>query len=268
MLNAKNGGLCLGGDTMDYIRFGGGKRTLVILPGVGDGLKTVKGTALAFALMYRSLARDFTVYLFSRRNELPTHYTTREMAADQARAMKLLGLKSAVVLGVSQGGMIAQWLALEHPELVERLILTVTLARPNEAIRAAVETWTAQAERGDYRGIMLDTAERSYSPARLKLMRPVYAVLGSVGKPKSFRRFLTQAEACVTHDTWERLPEIQCPTLVIGGEEDRIVSAEASKELAARIPSAELVMLEGLGHGLYEEDPLFLRRVAEFGGRA
>jgi pimeloyl-ACP methyl ester carboxylesterase len=268
MRNVKNGGLCLGGDTMDYVRFGSGARALVILPGVGDGLKTVKGAAAAFALLYRRLARDFTVYMFSRRNDLPEHYTTREMAEDQARAMALLGIKSAAVLGVSQGGMIAQWLAIDHAELVERLILTVTLARPNDTIRAAIATWTEQARRGDYRGIMLDTAERSYTPARLRLMRPLYAVLGSVGRPKSFRRFLTQAEACVTHDAWERLQEIQCPTLVIGGEEDRIASAEASRELAARIPGAQLVMLEGLGHGLYEEDPRFLERVAEFGGGA
>lgn len=268
MLHAKNGGLCLGGDTMDYIRFGSGPRTLVILPGVGDGLKTVKGSAAVFSLLYRSLAKDFSVYMFSRRNELPEHYTTRVMAEDQARAMALLGLKTALVLGVSQGGMIAQWLAIDHAELVERLILTVTLARPNDTIRAAIDTWTEQARRGDYRGIMLDTAERSYSPARLRLMKPMYAVLGSMGKPKSFRRFLTQAEACVTHDAWEHLPEIACPTLVIGGTEDKIASAEASRELAARIPGARLVMLEGLGHGLYEEDPQFLRRVAEFGGEA
>ena len=268
MLHAKNGGLCLGGDTMDYIRFGSGLRTLVILPGVGDGLKTVKGTAAAFALLYRSLSKDFTVYMFSRRNDLPVRYSTREMAEDQARAMALLGLRSAVVLGVSQGGMIAQWLAIEHPELVQKLILAVTIARENDTIRAAIGTWTEQARRGDYKGIMRDNAERSYSPARLRLMRPMYAVLGSVGKPKSFRRFLTQAEACVTHDAWDRLPEIACPTLVIGGTEDRIASGEASRELAARIPGARLVMLEGLGHGLYEEDPLFLKRVAEFGGEA
>lgn len=268
MLYAKNGGLCLGGDTMDYIRFGSGARTLVILPGVGDGLKTVRGTAQPFALLYRALARDFTVWMFSRRNRLPEHYSTKQMAADQARAMELMGLRSAVVLGVSQGGMIAQWLAIEHSELVSKLILTVSLARPNDTIRAAIGTWTDQARRGDYRGLMLDNAERSYSQARLRLMRPMYAVLGSVGKPKSFQRFLTQAEACITHDAWERLPEISCPTLVIGGAEDKIASAEGSRELAARIPGARLVMLEGLGHGLYEEDPLFLQRVKEFGGEA
>ena len=69
--NAKNGVLKLGDTAMDYIRFGNGKRTLVILPGLGDGLRTVKGTALPMALMYRLFARNFTVYAFSRKNQLP-----------------------------------------------------------------------------------------------------------------------------------------------------------------------------------------------------
>ncbi len=267
MFGAKNGGLCLGGDTMNYVRFGSGARTLVILPGVGDGLKTVKGAALPFALMYGKLAREFTVFMFSRRNRLPETYSTREMADDLARAMGLLGIRSAVVLGISQGGMIAQWLAIDHAELVEKLMLVVTTARPNDTIRAAITDWTEKAQRGDYRGIMLDFAEKAYSPGRLKLMRPMYMALGNAGKPKDFRRFLTQASSCVSHDAWKELPEISCPTLVIGGTEDRIASAGASEELAARIPGAELMMLKGLGHGLYEEDPLFQRRITEFGGR-
>ena len=60
--DAKNGRLRLPFGDMDYIRFGSGARTLVMLPGVGDGLKTVRGMALPFALLYRSLAKDFTVY--------------------------------------------------------------------------------------------------------------------------------------------------------------------------------------------------------------
>ena len=263
-MNAKNCRLCLGGDTMDYICFGSGKKPLVILPGVGDGLKTVRGTALPFSLMYRTLRRDFRVYVFSRRNSLPEQYTTREMARDLAEAMRLLGLRDAAVVGVSQGGMIAQWLAVDRPELVGRLVLTVTLARPNDTVREAVGLWMEQARRGDYRGIMTDSAERSYSEKRLRLMRPMYALLGSVGKPKSFDRFLTQAESCLTHDAFAELPKISCPTLVIGGREDKVVTGAASEELAAQIPGAKLVMYDGLSHGLYEEAGDYLERVADF----
>ncbi len=264
MLHAKNGVLALPGGEMDYIRFGSGARTLVMLPGVGDGLKTVRGMALPFALLYRALARDFTVYVFSRRRDLPRHCTTREMAGDVREAMAALDLTGAAVVGVSQGGMIAQWLAVDHPERVGKLVLAVTLGRPNDTVRDVIARWKDMAERGDYRGILLDTAECSYSPKRRRQMRLEYALLGRMGKPRSFDRFLTQAESCVTHDAYEELDGIACPTLVIGGTDDRIVTAAASGELAERIPGSRLYMYEGLGHGLYEEAPDFFARVAAF----
>ena len=264
MLNAKNGRLHLPSADMDYIRFGSGEKTLVLLPGVGDGFKTVRGMALPFAFLYRGLMKDFTVYAFSRRAELPPQFTTREMAGDLNDAMEALGLKETAVVGVSQGGMIAQWLALDHPDKVRKLVLTVTLSRPNDTVRDVIGRWTEMAKRGDYSAIMRDTAERSYSEKRLRSARIEYALLGNVGKPKSFARFLTQAESCVTHDAYDALPGIACPTLVIGGTDDRIVTGQASREIAERIPGAQLCIYEGLGHGLYEEAPDWLRRVADF----
>ena len=82
LYHAKNGTLSIGNTTMDYIRFGTGKRVLIMLPGLGDGLRSVKGTALPMAFMYRAFAKDFTVYAFSRKNELLQGYTTRDMARD------------------------------------------------------------------------------------------------------------------------------------------------------------------------------------------
>ena len=249
---------------MDYIRFGTGNKVMIMIPGVGDGLKTVKGMAWPFAILYRELARDFTVYVFSRRTELSPHTTTREMAEDLSQALKVLELPAAAVVGVSQGGMIAQWMAIDHPEQVEKLVLTVTLCKPNDTIRDCIQRWTEMAHRGNYKGIMVDTAERSYSEKKLRRERLVYRLLGSVGKPKSFERFLIQAQSCAEHDAYRELSGITCPTLVIGGEDDRIVTGEASREIAGRIPGSELVMYEGLGHGLYEEAGDFLERVAVF----
>ena len=264
MWHARNGHLELPTGTQDYIRFGSGPRTLVMIPGVGDGLKTVKGMALPFAFLYRSLARDFTVYVFSRRRVLTEGMTTRDMAEDLNRAMEALGLSQVALVGVSQGGMISQWLAIDHPDKVGKLVLAVTLSRPNATVRDVIARWIGMADRGDYQGIMLDTAERSYSEKRLKQSRLEYRLLGSIGKPKSFDRFRIQAASCVTHDAFDLLDRIACPTLVIGGKEDRIVTGQASVEIAGRIPDCRLFLYNGLGHGLYEEAPDFLERVADF----
>ena len=264
MLQAKNCILNLPTGMVDYIRFGSGQKSLVMIPGVGDGLKTVKGMALPFAFLYRSLAENFTVYVFSRRRNLSQGMTTRDMAEDLNSAMDALGLSAASVVGVSQGGMIVQWLAIDHPDKVEKLVLTVTLSRPNDTVRDVITRWKEMSDRGDYKGIMLDTAERSYSEKRLKLARLEYRLVGSIGKPKSFDRFRIQAASCATHDAYDLLDRIICPTLVIGGNEDKIVTGQASVEMAERIPDCELYIYDGLGHGLYEEAPDFLKRVSDF----
>ena len=264
MWNARNGVVTIETGEMDYICFGKGERLLVLIPGVGDGLTTVKGKALAFAFLYRKLAKDFTVYVFSRRRNIPQGMTTRDMAKDLSDAMDQLGISHAAAVGVSQGGMIVQWLAIDHPDKVDHLVLVVTLSRPNDTIKTAIGNWIRQAERGDYKGIMISTAELSYSEEKLRRERIVYRILGNFGKPESFERFIIQAESCLTHDSYHELPGITVPTLVIGGTDDKIVSGSASEEIAQQIPGSVLHMYEGLGHGLYEEAGDFLTIVSEF----
>ena len=154
LYNVKNGTLTFGDTTMDYIRFGTGERTLIMLPGLGDSLRSMKGTALPMALMYREFAKDFTVWAFSRKNTLPEGYTTRDMARDQAEAMEKLGIEKADIVGVSMGGMIAQHLAADFPEKVNKLVLVVTAARSNPILRSCVEEWVDQARRGDHTALM------------------------------------------------------------------------------------------------------------------
>ena len=147
LYNAKNGTVHIDNATMDYITFGSGIKKLIMIPGVGDGFQTVKGLALPFALMYRKLAKSFTVYVFSRRRDLPQDFSTRDMARDIALAMETLGIGPASIVGVSQGGMIAQFLAIDSPELVEKLILVVTLGWQNKMVQTVIGNWMKLAKR-------------------------------------------------------------------------------------------------------------------------
>lgn len=262
--NAKNGRIQLDAAVMDYVTFGKGTDSFVMLPGLGDGLATVRGMAAVLALTYRIYAPHYRVYLFSRKDPLPAGYTTRDMARDQAEAMRRLGIARARVLGVSQGGMIAQYLAIDFPALVEKLVLAVTVPGPNETLRQAVEPWIAWAEQGDYKALMIDTAEKSYSDHYLKKYRLLYPLLGRLGRPKSFDRFLIQAASCLRHDAAAGLGQISCPTLVIGGGRDRIAGAASAAELARQIPGSKLFVYPTLGHALYEEAKDFDRRVLAF----
>ena len=241
---AKNGTV----NGTDFVSFGRGEDALLLIPGLGDGLRTVKGMALSLSWLYREYAKAYRVYVFSRRNALPEGFTIRDMADDLKGAMDALGLRRADVLGVSQGGMIAQHLAAAYPEAVGRLALAVTAA------------W---AESGDYGRIVTNTAERMYSEKTLRKYRPLYPILARTGRPRSLDRFLIQARACLGHDARGELDRIQCPTLVLGGARDRVVG-DVSAELADLIPGAERYVYPDLGHGAYEEARDFNRRVLDF----
>ena len=249
----RNGTLTLKNGRMDYIRFGKGARVLVMLPGLGDGLRTVKGTALPMALLYRRFAKQYTVYAFSRREPLAAGMTTRDMAAEQAQAMEALGIDRADILGVSMGGMIAQWLAIDHPHRVGKLILTVTCAEQNPVLRESIREWVDLAKAGDHAGFMDSNLRRIYSERYYRRNKWMTPLIGALTKPKSYDRFFIQADACLTHDARAELGKIQAQTLVIGGEKDLALGGEASKVLAAHIPGAELKMYPQWGHGLYEE---------------
>lgn len=262
--NAKNGQVALDDTTMSYAAIGHGEKVLVVLPGLSDGLATVRGKALLLAAPYRKYFDQFTVYMFSRKDRMPSGYTIRQMAEDQARAIDILGLKKVSVMGVSEGGMIAQCLAIDYPEMVEKLVIAVSAPKVNQLIRECVGRWTDFANRKDHKQLMIDTAEKSYSEHYLKKYRAMYPVLGLLGKPADYSRFLVNANAILSFDVEGELNKINCPTLIIGGSDDKIVGAEASYEMQKQINNSELYVYPGLGHAAYEEAPDFYDRVFRF----
>lgn len=257
----------LGGAEMPYVSFGTGEKKLIILPGLSDGLATVRGKAVLLAAPYRKYLDRYTIYMFSRTDPIPDRCSIRSMAADQAAALLELGIESAYVLGVSEGGMIAQYLAIDRPELVGKLVIAVSAPCVNELMRSCLETWTVAAERGDHKSLMIDTAEKSYSEDYLKKYRKIYPLIGAVGKPSDYRRFLVNVEAVLDFDASDELGAISCPTLIIAGENDRIVGADASAQLHEKIAGSELYIYPGLGHAAYEEARDFNDRVFGFFGR-
>lgn len=260
----KSGSVTVGNTEMYYVSFGRGKKILAVLPGLSDGLATVKGKTWVLSLPFRKFLRDYTVMMFSRKNEMPEGYSIREMAADQVRALSLLGTGPVYLLGVSQGGMIAQYMAIDHPETVTKLILAVTAPDANGTVRENVSGWIGLAERGDHAALMADTAEKMYSEAYLRKYRSVLPLVARFTKPRSYERFLRNAQAILGFDCRSELPKIGCPTLILAGSGDRTVGKDAAEEMHRAIGGSELYVYEGLGHGAYEEAGDFYGRIQEF----
>ena len=262
--SSKNKVLQLDQKNMDYVTFGKGKKSLVIIPGLGDGLQTVKGMDMSFSITYRILAKRYKIYVFSRINELRQGYTTRDMAADVAEAMETLNLDAAYVMGISQGGMIAQWLAVDFPERVQRLILAVTTAKPSQLARERIEHWQKLSQSGNFKHLMLDIAQHSYTQKSYQKWRLLYNVMGIFGRIKDKQRIDIQSVSCLKHDSLDFLEKINCPTLIIGAEKDDVLGVDGSLVLHQHIKDSQLTILPECGHALYEQNKDFQKRVLVF----
>ena len=259
--NAKEGKVDIGDVKLDYISFGTGTKSLIMIQGLNTN--GIKGAAVSLAYMYRIFAKEYTVYLFDRRPDVKEGITVRDIAADVAKAMDVLGIKLADVFGVSQGGMIAQYLAIDRPDLVNKLVLAVTLSRNNEVVKNVVNRWIALTKSGDMKQLVCDMAEKMYSDAYLKRYKPMLPLLTFVQKPKNVERFIILAKACFTCNAYDELDKIQCPVFVIGGQEDKVVTGKASEEMAEKL-GCQIYMYEKLGHAAYEEAVDFNERVYSF----
>lgn len=259
--HAKEQQISLHGMLTDTITFGKGRKPLIMIQGLNT--RGIRGTAVPLAWAYRLFAEDYQVCLFDRRPDVFDGITVRDLANDIAAAMDQLGLKHADVIGVSQGGMMAQYLAIDRPDLVSKLVLAVTLSRNNDTVTSVIEHWIALTQQGAMKQLITDMAEKMYSDAYLKRYKPFMPLLTALQKPRDAQRFIALARACLTCNAYDELQKIHCPVFVIGGRQDQVVGSEASEEIARKL-GCRIYMYEQFGHAAYEEAGDFNQRIYNF----
>lgn len=252
--------------TMGYVRFGHGKRTLVILPGLS--VDKVTSYADAVVASYGLLTDDFTIYVIDRRDEVPAGYSIGQMAHDTVEAMEALGLGGVALFGASQGGMIALAIAAEHPELVESLILGSTSSRIDEArYQEVFDPWARLARDRDTLNLYLRFGEGVYPAAVFEQAKDAL-VAGARGVTEGqLDRFVILTEALRGFDVSDSLAAITCPTLVIGSFDDRVLGGEASFDVAYALTGSarrELRMYDGYGHAAYDTHPHYREVMLRF----
>ena len=211
----------------------------------------------ALAGSYRVIAPDNRGAGQSDQPDVP--YSIAGMADDVAALLDGLKVTRAHVCGASMGGMIAQELALRHPDRVRTLQLHCTLARPDPYGSHLVESLLrvrAREDREEWARAMLPwiicrkTVRERPEFVELMLQRAL-----DNPYPTSLTGLRRQAEAIGAHDTLDRLGAIRVPTLVSVGTEDILVPPAFSRELHARIPGATFMPIPDAGHVHFLEQP-------------
>lgn len=246
---------------MKYFKFGSGDKPAVIIPGLS--LKSVSETADSVASAYRAMNSDYTVYVFDRRLDCGEVYTVEDMADDTIEAFDILGIKHAYVFGVSQGGMIAQYITLKRPDIVKKLALGSTAARITEQNSCAVKNWARLAEEKKTDALIDSFLNAVYSNEFSEQFGKFIKELLINTSDLELERFAVYAKACDGFDLLDELDKINCPIFVIGAENDNVLGAQASVELAEKA-NARLYMYENYGHAVYDEAPDYLDRIIKF----
>ena len=251
--------------SMNYFRFGKGTQTLIIIPGLS--VQSVMTSADLVANAYSSMAEDFTIYVFDSRSDIPAAYTINDMARDTAEVIGKLGLNNVDIFGASMGGMIAMKITIDHPELVRKLVLGSTSAKPENAKSQVFDTWLDLARKGDAEGLYLAFGEAIYPGAVYEQFKDFLVEAAKTVTEEDLSRFIILAEGIAGFDISSELGKISCPVLVIGSSDDRVLGAEASELIAEGLKDNagfEIYMYDGYGHAAYDTAPDYKERMLKF----
>jgi pimeloyl-ACP methyl ester carboxylesterase len=256
------------GSVQPYVEMDGGPAPMVIVPGVADGLRTCADVAVYLAWFYRERVKDCRLLILSRREPLPADFSAEQHADDMLGTVERLNFGPAVWECLSAAGPIGQWAAVKRPDLVRGLVLSASYDHVNGRVKNKMEKWLEVGRQAGDRDAFWSMIEPKYRPPAHVLAGVDPVLLQGASTPRSLERFERMLMPLLDLDQRKLVAQISCPTLVVGGEDDRTVPAEMQRDMASRIPGAELKLFAGFGHFNDMDNPEYQPLVTRFAQKA
>jgi len=197
-------------------------------------------------------------------------YTTQQLADDMAALVDHLRLGPVHVVGASTGGAIAQYLALEHAEIVRSLTISSSFARFDPFVRREFEIRRKMTAEWDRQTLMSASSLFLLGPRFThdhpdRVSQWIERAASNPSGPADREIELKRIDMIAAHDAYDRLGEIRTPTLVTCGTHNFCTTLALSEEIAARIPGAELVIFDDAGELIeFEQPEKFFQTVSRF----
>ena len=248
---------------VDYVTFGKGDKTLIIITGLSlQRLNDLSNIAI-YALFYQ-YAKEYKVFIFDRKDHIEEGMTIEDMADDLYHSLEALHIDNASVIGISQGGMIAQLFAIKYPQKVTSLVLALTFSRNNDISRETIGGWIEMAEMGDMAKLNKDSMCKTFSSPMLKKLYVINKLFMRTVSVEKQERFIRLAKSILEFDCHKSLDKITCPTLVLGAKKDLVLGVDGARELANSIPNASYYEFSKQGHAAFIESKQFNKMILEF----
>ena len=261
------------GGRIEWFSLAGGNGTpLVVLGGVETGFRPLAGTQQVLARRWEGRTQGRPVTVLGRPiPDVPADAERimhpRVIAAGIATTLRDVGLGPVAIEAESGGGRISLWLTVDHPDLVERLVLAaVSSETPADSPMAErMRGWITLAEAGDW-GTFFATMAQQMKAATETESGAFGAAARLQPRPATPERFIGELKATLdpTSFVTDRLAEIAVPALILAGEMDQVVPLASTQLVADRIPNALLVTDPDCGHTVRSSFAGYDRLVEEF----
>lgn len=250
-----------GGIAMRFFRFGNENgQPFIIIPGVA--LKSVMESEELIRVQYSALAEECCIYVFDRREDAPEDLSIYDMADDTVIALDMLGIKKAVLYGVSQGGMIALTAAIKRPDLISRLIVCSTAPYIPKAAADVFESWAALAESRRREELVMSFAENVYTEGYRRQYHDAFISFADSVTDGELARFVIMSNSFKGFDIRSELSSIAVPVLTIGAKNDKLFGTEGAELIAAQT-NGKKILYPNDAHGVYDENADVLVQIAE-----
>jgi len=228
---------------------------VLLIQGLGTDSRGWALQRMAFGRRYRCFAVDNRGA--GRSGRPPGPYDLSEMAGDALAVLDAEAVERAHVVGASMGGVIAQIIAVLHPERVRSLVLACTSCRHHPWRRELFQEWADAVGAGGTSALGTEGMRWLVGPRLRKRFGMWLNLLARILLQQPSETFVAQVQAILNASDELRfdLQHVTAPTLVITGSQDSLTPIGDAEELAEMIPHAQLVELRGAAHGLMVEAP-------------
>ena len=241
-------------DGLPYARIGDQPNIIVNIEALSYKHQPPSGFTLKqFVKSTRPFMEQYTVYLIGRKQNVPENYTFTDMANDYATLIRREFTEPVVVMGASTGGQIAHYLATDHPDLVQKLVIISAAYRVSEKGIEIESRAGKYFEQGKYGKSLATTLDLIFSSKIARNIAKFFVrIFGKImlGKIKYPNDFLTEIRGDIEMNFKDRLKDIKAPTLILSGELDIEYTADNVRTTAKEIPNAKLILYKGYGHSL------------------
>lgn len=236
---------------LPYFDFGTGEKDFILIP--GTSMTSILDSEAGVKRLFNPYTEDYHIYVFDVPEDLDSVSGLDQFADIIADASEALGIKEADVFGASLGGMIAQEVAIRHPDLARSLTVVSSMSRNNEMSSEVLSKWS---DTSNPEELAREMNMHIYSEEFYKSYGEAFSALEKGATDDGVKRVHDLMRMAKTFSAYDELDQIKCQVYVFAGSDDNTLGVEASIEMAEKL-GCYIKVFDGYSHAVYDELPGF-----------